>query len=268
MSGGQSGPKTFDPSKTPLISETLLKSRRSLDELQHRRSTGVAVQNKRKRVVRGEDVKITRPEQLVREYRIKEGSQNKMKRRKREAERRASVDLRTATGSKGTIKSTVGFVVRIHEGRHASEEIKTVLKRLGLVKKYDATFIRLDEQGIASLKPIDAYVAYGYISNKSVEELVHRRAHSLATGTKKPLTDNLTVEKKLGDKGILCLNDLSHEVFTVGEHFDAAVKLMCVFQLSAPIGSYEKKILQAHDAVEEKGGFLGDEMEAFLERTL
>ena len=39
----------YDPSAPPLVSETLLKSRRTLDELSHRRSTTVKVQNKVKR---------------------------------------------------------------------------------------------------------------------------------------------------------------------------------------------------------------------------
>ena len=36
----------YDPSAPPLVSETLLKSRRTLDELSHRRSVTVKVQNK------------------------------------------------------------------------------------------------------------------------------------------------------------------------------------------------------------------------------
>lgn len=37
---------SFNPSAPPLVSETLLKSRRTLDELSHRRSITVKVQNK------------------------------------------------------------------------------------------------------------------------------------------------------------------------------------------------------------------------------
>jgi hypothetical protein len=36
----------FDPSQPPLVSETLLKKRRSLDELAHRRSVTVQRENK------------------------------------------------------------------------------------------------------------------------------------------------------------------------------------------------------------------------------
>lgn len=134
----------FDPSQPPLVSETLLKKRRSLDELALRRSTTVGVQNKRKRVVRGENVTVKRPEQFVKENRIRQGSLNKMKRRK------SVVDQKTKTSHipKEQFQPTVGFAVRIHEGRHSNEEIKLQLKSMGLNKKYDAVFVKLDKEGI------------------------------------------------------------------------------------------------------------------------
>ena len=118
------------------------------------------------------------------------------------------------------------------------------------------------------LKAFDAYLAYGYVTNKSVVELVHRRAYANISGVRKPLSDNLVVEEVLGDKGILCLNDLTHEIFSVGPNFDVASKMLCTFKLSAPVGNYEKNVLDIHDKVEEKGGFLGDEMDTFLNKIL
>jgi large subunit ribosomal protein L7e len=256
---------SFDPSKAPLISETLLKARRSLDELAYRKSVNPHQQNKRPRIIRGEDVKMKRPEQFMREKLIKQGSQNKMKRRQREVEMRT----RGVKVPKGSIRATVGFAIRIHEGRHASDEIKAALRKLGLKAKYDGIFFKLDEPGIASLLPLAAYVAFGYVTKKSVEELVHRRAFCIDKGgARVALTDNVSVEKKLGDKGILCLNDLSHEIFSIGEHYEAAVGLLAPFKLSAPVGSYEKKLLDVNDEVEDKGGFLGDGMDQFLSKIL
>ncbi len=121
----------------------------------------------------------------------------------------------------------------------------------------------------ASLKPLDSYVAYGYISNKSCVELVHRRAYTVAEGVRKPLSDNVTVEKALGDKDILCLNDLSHEIYSIGPNFEEALKILCPFKLACPVGHYEKKILHVNDKVEERGGFLsGSAMEDFLNKIL
>lgn len=132
----------YDPSQPPLVSETLLKKRRNLDELALRRSLTVETQNKRKRVIRGEDVKIKRPEQFVTEFRIQEGSKNKMLRRKK------AVEKKTLPVPKNLIKKTVGIAIRIHGGKHASPLIKSELSKLGLLKKYDATFVKLDAQGI------------------------------------------------------------------------------------------------------------------------
>jgi len=44
--------------------------------------------------------------------------------------------------------------------------------------------------------------------------------------------------------------------------------MLAPFKLSAPVGAYEKKLLDVTDEVEEKGGFLADEMDAFLAKIL
>ena len=121
---------------------------------------------------------------------------------------------------------------------------------------------------VGKLKPLDSYIAYGYLTNKSVDELIHRRAHIRKNGQKNPLTDNITVEKLLGEKGIICLNDVAHEIFTVGKSFEDVTNLLCPFQLSTPVGHFEKKILNVHDEVETKAGFLGAQMDDFLTKLL
>jgi cytochrome c biogenesis protein ResB len=132
----------FDPSKPPLVSETLLKKRRNLDELALQRSLTVQTQNKKKRVIRGEDIKIKRPEQFVTEFRIQEGSKNKMLRRKK------AVEKKNTPVPRELIKSTVGLAVRIHAGKHSNIMIKSELIKMGLNKKYDAVFVKLDAEGI------------------------------------------------------------------------------------------------------------------------
>ena len=171
---------------------------------------------------------------------------------------------------KGSIQSTVGLVVRIHAGRHTSPDIKKALRDMGLNKKYDAVFMQLDAAAITKLKPYDAYVAYGYISKASVEELLQRRAYTNAvSGQRHVLSDNIIIEKLLGEKcNILCVSDLVHEIHQVGPHFDSAKALLCTFKLASPVGGYEKDVLDKHDQVEARGGFLGSEMEGFLHKIV
>lgn len=75
----------------------------------------------------------------------REGSKNKHNRRKRQTEKRTTVAVPASS-----LKKTVGLVVRIHGGRHAAPEIKTELREMGLVRKYDAVFVRLDAEGIGT----------------------------------------------------------------------------------------------------------------------
>jgi large subunit ribosomal protein L7e len=117
----------------------------------------------------------------------------------------------------------------------------------------------------AKLRPLETYVAYGYISQKSVEELIHRRAHVLVEGVAQPLTDNLTVERLLGEHNIICLEDLSHEIYTLGEHFEEAKSVLVPFKLTEPSGKFEKKVLGMR---EDRGGFKGIDMDAFLAKLL
>ena len=118
------------------------------------------------------------------------------------------------------------------------------------------------------MKPLDSYIAYGYISNKTVIELVHRRAYIYDGETRRALSDNISVEKKLGHLDILCLNDLSQQIFNVGPHFDDAIKILATFKLSSPVGNFEKSVLKKYDEAEAHGGFLGEEMETYLSKIL
>jgi large subunit ribosomal protein L7e len=275
----------YDPSQTPLVAETLLKKRRSLEELAIVRSETVQKQVKRRRVVRGETIRVVRPEQLVKIHRIKNGSEKRLMRQKKQAEFKVNRMIKNGV----SFQSTVGFIVRVRDAKSASKQIKKELNNLGLNKIYNGVFHKLDAESIgkslfyfasvffsvlislpflpslAQLKPLESYIAYGYISLKSVEELIHRRAYTIVEGTKKPLNSNLIIEEVLGNKNILCVNDLTHEIYNVGEHFKDSLEVLSSFDLSAPIGNYEKKILHVFN---DEHGFLGENMEDFLKKLL
>jgi len=249
--------KGFDYSKPPLVAETLLKKRRSLEELAIVRSINVSNEVKRRRVVRGENVKIRRPEDFVKRRVIRDNSSKKLKRKTR------AVNMNRM---KKIAKPTVGFAIRVLGGKNTSNKVKDALQELGLNAKYDGVFLKLHELTLAKLKPLEDYIAYGYISNKMVEELVHRRAFYMDGENKLPLSDNLIVEQLLGAQGILCLADLSREIFNVGENFDSAVELLAPFKLSAPAGQFEKKTL--HLKADERRFLDGEKMEQFLSKIL
>lgn len=69
-----------------------------------------------------------------------------------------------------------------------------------------------------------------------------------------------------GKRNIICVEDLIHEIFTVGEHFKQASNFMWPFKLNSPNGGWTKK---ANHFVE--GGDFGnreDKINALLQRMI
>ena len=95
------------------------------------------------------------------------------------------------------------------------------------------------------LKRVEPYIAWGYPNEKSVRELVYKRGHAKVAGNRLPLTDNKIVEAALGAKagGIICVEDVVHEILTVGPHFREVSNFLWPFKLNAPRGGLSKKRL-------------------------
>jgi len=52
--------------------------------------------------------------------------------------------------------------------------------------------------------------------------------------------DSTGIEKNLGKFGIVCTEDLIHELYTTGPHFKQANKFLWPFKLSSPRGGFRK----------------------------
>jgi large subunit ribosomal protein L7e len=51
---------------------------------------------------------------------------------------------------------------------------------------------------------------------RSVRELIYKRGYAKVNRQRIPITDNAIIEQNLGKFGIICIEDLVHEIFTVG----------------------------------------------------
>lgn len=100
-----------------------------------------------------------------------------------------------------------------------------------------------------------------------MKELIYKRGYGKVNKQRIPLTDNAIVEQVsilpdwliiscilsvfllgiwllfqvLGKHGIICVEDLIHEILTVGPHFKEANNFLWPFQLKAPLGGLKKK---------------------------
>ena len=91
------------------------------------------------------------------------------------------------------------------------------------------------------LTRVEPYIAWGYPNVKSVRELIYKRGFGKVGGNRVPLTDNKIVEGALGKHGIICIEDLIHEIVTVGPAFKQANNFLWPFKLSSPLGGMSNK---------------------------
>ncbi|KAH0563241.1 60S ribosomal protein L7, partial [Trichoglossum hirsutum] len=118
---------------------------------------------------------------------------------------------------------------------------RKILQLLRLLQINNGVFIRLTKATSEMLKVVEPYIAYGYPNLKSVRELVYKRGYGKIDKQRIPLTDNSLIEENLGKYGIVCMEDLIHEIFTVGPNFKQASNFLWPFKLSNPTGGFRTR---------------------------
>jgi large subunit ribosomal protein L7e len=91
------------------------------------------------------------------------------------------------------------------------------------------------------LKVVEPWIAYGYPNLKTVRELIYKRGYGKVDKQRIALTDNAIIENSLGKYGIVCMEDLIHEIFTVGPNFKQAANFLWPFKLSNPNGGFRTR---------------------------
>uniref|UniRef100_A0A2R9BJ92 Large ribosomal subunit protein uL30-like ferredoxin-like fold domain-containing protein n=1 Tax=Pan paniscus TaxID=9597 RepID=A0A2R9BJ92_PANPA len=108
----------------------------------------------------------------------------------------------------------MAFVLRIRGVNGVSPKVRKVLQLLRLHQIFSGTFVKLNR-----LQIVEPYIAWGYPNLKSVNELIYKRGYGKINKKRIALTDNTLIAPSLGKYGILCMEDLIHEIYTVGKHF-------------------------------------------------
>jgi len=132
--------------------------------------------------------------------------------------------------------------VRIRGIIGVAPKTKKILRLLRLRQINNAVFIRVNGATMNMLRLVEPFVAYGYASLKTVRTLLYKRGYAKFQGERKAL-DNDLIEKALGEKGIVCMEDLVHEIYTVGPNFKHANKFLWPFKLNSPRGGMRGKVI-------------------------
>ncbi|EXB50405.1 60S ribosomal protein L7-1 [Morus notabilis] len=242
------------------IPETILKKRKSNEEVALRRKQ----QLEQRKFGNKKNMQefIRKPEEFVKEYRYREVDLVRMKRRMK----RKRTELVEP-------KSKLLFIVRIQGKNDMHPAVRKTLYNLRLRKVFSAVFVTVNAGILEKLQKVEPYVTYGlifryvcrslgacgsckrdrwYPNLKNVKELIYKKGFANVDKQMVPLTDNNIIEQELGKYGILCIEDVVHEVANVGPHFKEVTHFLWPFLLNKPKG------LKGSKTVYKLGGEAGN----------
>jgi len=137
-------------------------------------------------------------------------------------------------------EAKLAFVIRIRGINGLHPKPRKILQLLRLRQINNGVLVKLTKATKAMLTLVEPYIAYGYPNLKSVRELVYKRGYAKVKGSRLPINNNHIIEERLGKYGIICVEDLVHELFTVGPHFREANRFLWTFKLAPPTGGWNR----------------------------
>jgi len=138
-------------------------------------------------------------------------------------------------------EAKVALVVRIRGINRLSPQVRQILSLFRLRQLHNAALIKINKASINMLRRVEPYIAYGYPTRKTVSELILKRGFARVNKQRVPINNNEVIEQHLGKHGIVCADDLIHELLTCGPHFKEANAFLWYFKLNAPRGGFVHK---------------------------
>merc|ERR1719511_320494 len=239
--------------KLPTVPETLLKKRKQNAEFRAKRAMAALLMKKQNREKR--KVMFKRAEKYVKEYRVMERDQIRLA---RQAKKHGNFYVPP--------QPKLALVIRIRGINGIHPRPRKVLQLFRLRQINNGVFMKLNKATLNMLKIVEPYVAWGVPNLKTVRELIYKRGYGKVDRQRIPLTDNAVIEKQLGGKDILCMEDLIHEVFTVGSNFKSASNFLWPFKLNTPNGGWRRKYNHFNDGGDF--GYRDSQIDALVKKMI
>jgi len=208
--------------------ESLLKKRKTADVNKAKRQQQSLDRKKRNKNLRKEAFK--RAEKYVREYRSQEKA---LIRSKRQAKNHNNFFIAP--------ESRIIFAVRIRGINAMDPKTRKILQLLRLRQVHNGVFVKVNAASLNMLRLVEGYITYGTPNRKTVQDLIYKRGFGKVNHQRIPLSNNQVIHQELGKFGIVCIEDLIHEIWTVGTHFKEVNNFLWPFKLSSPLGGYKYK---------------------------
>ncbi|XWS52658.1 hypothetical protein CRYUN_Cryun11dG0089800 [Craigia yunnanensis] len=227
VEGGDAGNQMGEEVKA-VIPESLLKKKKRNEEWELAKKQELEAAKKKK--VENRKLIYTRAKQYAKEY---EAQEKELIQLKREAKLKGGFHVDP--------EAKLLFIIRIRGINAMHPRTRKILQLLRLRQIFNGVFLKVNKATMNMLHLVEPYVTYGYPNLKSVRELIYKRGYGKLNKQRVALTDNAIVEQALGKYGIICVEDLIHEIMTVGPHFKEANNFLWPFKLKAPLGGLKKK---------------------------
>merc|ERR1711975_112610 len=133
------------------------------------------------------------------------------------------------------------FVVRIRGLADMHPKTKKILQLMRLRQMNMGVFMKVSKAATEMLKRVEPYLSYGYPTLKSVRDLLYKRGFGKVNKNRIALKDNSVIEGSPGKYGIKSMEDLVHEIYTVGPHFREENNFLWPFKLRPAKGGQPKK---------------------------
>jgi len=211
-----------------VVPESVLKKRKRAEEWELAKKQ--TVDEKKKKDRENRKLILSRALQYSKEYETQEKDLIRLKR-----------EARLKGGFYVSPEAKLLFIVRIRGINAMDPKSKKILQLLRLRQIFNGVFLKVNKATMNMLHRVEPYVTYGYPNLKSVRELIYKRGYGKLNKQRTPLIDNSVIEQALGKFGIICIEDLIHEIMSVGPHFKEANNFLWPFKLKAPLGGLKKK---------------------------
>uniref|UniRef100_A0A673X887 Ribosomal protein L7-like 1 n=1 Tax=Salmo trutta TaxID=8032 RepID=A0A673X887_SALTR len=202
-----------------LVPENLLKKRKAYQAIKATEAKRALLE--KRKVSKGKPLKFKLLEDFLKDSH-----------RKHRDETRIRSSVHRSAPAIPSAKNRLAFAVRIREIKGVSPRVEKGVQMLRLRKLFSGAF---------------PYVAWGFPNLKSVRELILKRGQAKIDKRRVALTDNTFTEQHMGKYGKICLEDLIHEIYSVGMNFRVVSNFIWPFKLSV-----------ARHAARDEAGLLKD----------
>merc|ERR1712137_213860 len=210
----------------PTVPESILRKKKSIETYKANKEARLLDIQKRKEKKKKQKIQFKRAEHIINNYRNLKKAEKLLENRRKKGE--------AVRVNKDDHKLLLVVRVKGKAGVTLDDRSKRILERFRLSKVNFARFLSLTDFTKKMIRQVEPFITYGYPTLKTVKDLIYKRGMTLQDGKPVSINNNQMIEEQLGEHNVICVEDIVHEIYNVGENFLKVNSFLCPFKLSPP----------------------------------